>query len=278
VTSRWPAGETDTDLVEGESYAFGMVDVADRPKYDLVNLVRTANLAAARNRLAFQAPVLNAGGTVNNASWAAAAPVAPGSLVSIFGTGLAGTNQTVVTMNGVAVPVIHAFPLQIDAQIPWEMAGQTQAQLSIVTDDLAGNTVSVPLAVYAPGIYTMNGSGSGQGAILLNGTATLAAPGHAARRGTDYVSIYATGLGPVSNPPASGAPASGGTYSQTIDSVNVSIGGAPATVSFAGLAPGWVGLYQVNVAVPADASLGDAAPVVLRMGGITSNTVTMAVQ
>ncbi|HTQ56124.1 MAG TPA: hypothetical protein VMI94_16765 [Bryobacteraceae bacterium] len=278
VAGRGYAGETDTDLVEGESYAFGMVDVADRPKYDLVKLVRTANLAAARNRLAFQAPVLNAGGTVNNASWAAAAPVAPGSLVSIFGTGLAGTNRTVVTMNGVAVPVIHAFPLQIDAQIPWEMAGQTQAQLSIVTDDLAGNTVSVPLAVYAPGIYTMNGSGSGQGAILLNGTATLAAPGHAARRGTDYVSIYATGLGPVSNPPASGAPASGGTYSQTIDSVNVSIGGAPATVSFAGLAPGWVGLYQVNVAVPADASLGDAAPVVLRMGGITSNTVTMAVQ
>ena len=81
--------------------------------------------------------------------------------------------------------------------------GKAQAELSIVTDDLSGNTVSVPLAPVSPGIYSANGSGAGQGAILINGTATLAAPagppynGQPAKRGTDYINIFATGLGPV---------------------------------------------------------------------------------
>jgi len=93
VSGRGFLGEADLDLVEGEDYAFGMVDVSDRPKYDLVNQVRTTNVAMAQRRLAFAPPNLNAGGTVNNASFAAR-PVAPGSLVSIFGTGLSGANQT----------------------------------------------------------------------------------------------------------------------------------------------------------------------------------------
>ena len=278
VSGRGFSGETDTDLVEGESYAFGLVNVADSPKYDLVNLVRSSNLTAAQTRLAFAPPVLNNGGTVNNASWAAGKPVAPGSLVSIFGTGLAGTNQTVLTLGGVPVPIIHALPLQIDAQIPWELAGQSQAQLTIVTDNLTGNTVSVPLATYSPGVYSVNGSGTGQGAILINGTTTLAAPGTPAHRGTDYIDIYATGLGPVSNQPASGVPMPSSPYAQTTSAVTVSIGGAPAPVAFAGLAPGWIGLYQVNLQVPAGAPAGDAVPVALSVGGVSANVVTMAVE
>jgi uncharacterized protein (TIGR03437 family) len=60
--------------------------------------------------------------------------------------------------------------------------------------------------------------------------------------------------------------------------VTVTIGGVPATPSFAGLAPGWVGLYQVNVQVPANAPVGDAVPVALSVGGAVSNQVTIAVQ
>jgi uncharacterized protein (TIGR03437 family) len=153
-----------------------------------------------------------------------------------------------------------------------------------VTDDLSGNTVSVPLAEFSPGLYTATGTGSGQGAILIDGTATLAAPvsgpfaGQPARRGTDYIDIYATGLGPVTNQPSSGAPASASSLSWTTATVTVTIGGVPATPSFSGLAPGWVGLYQVNVQVPANAPVGDAVPVALSMGGVASNQVTMAVQ
>jgi uncharacterized protein (TIGR03437 family) len=291
VSGRGFLGETDLGLVEGEDYAFGMVDVSDSPKYDLVNQVRTTNLAMGQRRLAFAPPSLNIGGTVNNASFAANQPVAPGSLVSIFGTGLSDANQaasgapwpvalgaTALTLGGVPMPLVHAFPLQVDAQVPWELAGQAQAQLAIVTDDLSGNTVSVPLAQFSPGIYTATGSGSGQGAILINGTTTLAAPGQPARRGTDYIDIFATGLGPVTNQPASGAPAPSGPLAQTAYAVTAAIGNVPAAVSFAGLAPGWVGLYQVNVLVPPNAPVGDAVAVTLRVGGVASNPVTMAVQ
>ena len=297
VSGRGFLGETDLDLVEGEDYAFGMVDVADRPKYDLVSQVLATNLAMAQRRLTFAAPSLNSGGTISNASFAANVPVAPGSLVSIFGTGLSDANQTAsgvplpvalgttsLALGGVPMPLIHALPLQVDAQIPWELAGQNQAQLSIVTDDLSGNTVSVPLAPVSPGIYAANGSGAGQGAILINGTATLAAPagppydGQPAKRGLDYINIFATGLGPVTHQPATGAPASSGTLSQTTNTVTVAIGNVPATVPFAGLAPGYVGLYQVNVLVPATAPVGDAVPVALSVAGIAANPVTMAVQ
>jgi uncharacterized protein (TIGR03437 family) len=299
VSGRGFLGETDLDLVEGEDYAFGMVDVADRPKYDLVHQVRTTNLAMAQRRLAFGPPILSAGGIINNASFAINTPVAPGSLVSIFGAGLAGDaalaagpslpfvlGTTALTLGGVPVPLIHAFPTQVDAQVPWEMAGQTSAPLNIVTDDLSGNTVSVPLAEYSPGLYTATGTGAGQGAILINGTATLAAPasgqfaGQPARRGTDYINIFSTGLGPVTNQPASGAPApaSPNPLAQTLATVTVTIGGVPVTPSFAGLAPGWVGLYQVNVQVPANVPVGDAVPVALSVGGVPSNQVTMAVQ
>jgi uncharacterized protein (TIGR03437 family) len=279
VSGRGFLGETDLDLVEGEDYAFGMVDVADRPKYDLVEQVRTTNLAMAQRRLAFAPPKLNAGGTVNNASFAANAPVAPGSLVSIFGTGLASSMSTTsLTLGGLPMPLFHAFSLQIDAQVPWELAQQSQAQLAIVTDDLNGNTVTVPIAQFSPGLYSANGTGAGQGAILINGTTKLAAPGQPAKRGTDYVNIFATGLGPVTHQPATGAPAPSSPLAETTHTVNVTIGNVPATVSFAGLAPGWVGLYQVNVQVPVNAPVGNAVTVVLSVGGVAANQVTMAVE
>lgn len=290
VAGRGFLGAADLDLVEGENYAFGMVDVADRPKYDLVNRVRTTNLAMAQRRLAFAPPSLNTGGVVNNASFAGHTPVAPGSLVSIFGTGLSGANQTApgvplplalgttsLTMGGVPMPLVHAFPLQADAQVPWEVGGQSQAPLTIVTDDLSGNTVTVPLAQFSPGLYSMNGSGAGQGAILINGTAKVAAKGQPAGRG-DYINIFATGLGPVSHQPGTGMPAPVSPLAETTHTVTATIGNVPAQVTFAGLAPGWVGLYQVNVQVPANAPVGDAVPLVLSVGGVVSNPVTMAIQ
>ena len=297
VSGEGSTGETDLDLVEGTNWAFGLVDVTDRPKYDLVNSMRTTNLAMAQRRLAFGPPSLNPGGVIGNASFAANTPVAPGSLVSIFGSDLAGgttlapgpsfpsiLGTTSLTLGGVPVPLVHVFPGQIDAQVPWELAGETSAPLTIVTDDLSGNTVTVPLATYSPGIYTATGTGTGQGAILINGTQTLAAPaggqtpGQPARRGADDVDIFATGLGPVTNQPASGAPAPADSLAWTVAPVTVTIGGVPAIPSFAGLAPGWTGLYQVNVQVPANAPVGDAVPVLVSVGGAVSNQVTMAVQ
>jgi hypothetical protein len=197
VSGRGFLGETDLDLVEGEDYAFGMVDVADRPKYDLVNQVRTTNLAMAQRRLAFAPPSLNTGGTVNNASFAANTPVAPGSLVSIFGTGLSDANQTA---SGVPLPTalgttsltLGGVPSAADPRIPdcrW-----TRRSPGNWLDKLRRNSPSSPTISaatpsacrsrqFSPGIYTATGTGAGQGAILINGTSTLAAPASAVQRG-----------------------------------------------------------------------------------------------
>jgi uncharacterized protein (TIGR03437 family) len=96
----------------------------------------------------------------------------------------------------------------------------------------------------------------------------------------EYLEIYAGGLGPTSNPPADGAAAPGPpNLATTVLQPSVTIGGIPVpTVSYSGLAPGEVGLYQIDVQVPSSVTPGSAVPVVVTINGTTSNTVTIAVQ
>ena len=89
--------------------------------------------------------------------------------------------------------------------------------------------------------------------------------------------LFATGLGAVNNPPDVGRPAQASPLSTTTTSPSVTIGGRAAAVSFSGLAPGFVGLYQVNVTLPDGVAAGDQ-PVVLTIGGISSNTVTLSIR
>jgi uncharacterized protein (TIGR03437 family) len=115
---------------------------------------------------------------------------------------------------------------------------------------------TVSLARFAPGLFPLN-------------------PGTTATAG-QFISIYCTGLGPVSNQPATGMAALVSALSVTTTTPTVTIGGVAALVTFSGLAPGTVGLYQVNVQVPTGVSAG-MVPVILSIGGVTSNTVTIAV-
>src|SRR5262249_47043049 len=147
--------------------------------------------------------------------------------------------------------------------------------------------LSIPgLAFAEPAIFTTSQSGRGQGSVLISNTAILAAPVGSvtglncrpARRG-EYVSIYLTGAGPVSNPPATGAAAGSTPPSlSTLPQVFATIGGVAAPVSYAGLAPGFAGLYQFDVLVPLTTALGDAIPVAVSILGHASNTVTIAIQ
>jgi uncharacterized protein (TIGR03437 family) len=124
-----------------------------------------------------------------------------------------------------------------------------------------------------------------QGAVLIAATGELAAttgriagrPCRPANRG-EWVSIFCTGLGPVNNQPASGASASGNPLSVTLLTPTVTIGRASAVVNFSGLAPGYVGLYQINAQVPLDSTAGRSVPVEVRIGSFTSNTAYIAVQ
>ncbi len=234
-------------------------------------------------------PNVDLNGTVSGASFVA--PVAPGSIAAIFGRNLSiGSANSVLPLpmpvslgqanfavGDVAAPIYFVTPTQVNVQIPWELAALSQATVVATVNGVVSNAGTVPLAVFAPGIFTMNASGSGQGAILVAPTANVATAGTPAARG-GYVSIYCTGLGPVSNQPATGAPAKANPLSFTLTTPTVFIGGTAAQVTYAGLAPGFAGLYQVNAIVPTGIAIGNAVPVTIQMASATSNTATIAVQ
>jgi uncharacterized protein (TIGR03437 family) len=226
---------------------------------------------------------------------ASSAPgMAAGSIASAFGFNLALSEAAAVStplptsLAGSSVqfgswpaPLFFASSTQVNLQIPWELAAQTQASV-VITAGGDTSLQTVNLVRYAPGIFAANGAGTGQGIVLQAGTTLLAAPiatgGLPAAQG-QYLTIYATGLGPVTNQPATGQPAAAsGPLSITTVPATVTIGGVAATVTFAGLAPEFVGVYQVNVQMPAGVASGNAIPLTLTIGGVTSNTVTIAVQ
>ena len=240
-------------------------------------------------------PVFPANGVVNGASFAA--PLAPGMIASLFGTGLASSTALTsgtplpttlagasLQMEGFSAPLFFVSPTQINFQVPWEVQGRTSAALTLTAGGMSvGATVSISSTV--PAIFSTNSTGRGQGAILTSTQEIAAARGaisgratRPARRGED-ISIYCLGLGPVSNTPRTGAATGTNPLSQALTQPSVSIGNVPATVvSFAGLAPSFVGLYQVNAQIPQSALTGDAVSVVLSIGGATSNTVTIAIE
>ena len=233
---------------------------------------------------------------VNGASFAN--PTTGGLIGSIFGTSLAFSTLvaesvplpttlggSTIQINGVAASLFFVSPGQINFQVPWELLGQTQASITVTSNSVMSDPQTINLAPFHPGIFATNSAGTRQGRIAIAATGEVAAPsgsipGQAARpanRG-EFITISCTGLGAVTNPPATGAPASANPLSMTTATPSVTIGGVPGTVSFSGLSPGFVGLNQVNVQVPGNAPTGDAVELVLTIGGVTSNTVTLAVQ
>ena len=224
----------------------------------------------------------------------ASGPLVPGSLATLYGTGLsaftAGATAiplpnslagVTLTMNGTAVPLYYASPTQINFQVPWELATASNAELSVGVAGFTENSVRVPLASVLPAVFT-TGSPDGQAIAVIAGTATFAAPAGSlpgarpAQRG-EYLTIYCSGLGAVTNAPFTGfgGPADGSGTTNTPPTVT--IGDAQASILFAGLAPGLVGVYQVNVQIPGNARTGEAVPLIVSSGGIPSNRATVAI-
>ncbi len=245
------------------------------------------------------APTVNALGVVNNASFAAGSnPVAPGSIAAVFGTNMNDGSSVLfssfgadgrlvttlggaqVTINGSAVPIFYSTPAQLGIQIPADLTGSS-ASIQVTIGGETSAAQMIPLAPVAPGLFSTDQSGQGQGAILIANTNILVAPtgsipGRESRpaKPGDFITIFCTGLGGVSPALADGQP---GTNNTTVEKPSVTIDGVPATLQFSGIAPGFVGLDQVNVQVPAGTRTANDIPVVLTIGGKQSNTVTIAV-
>ena len=131
-----------------------------------------------------------------------------------------------------------------------------------------------------PGVVTLNQSGSGPGAILeqkADGSVTLNSAANPASPG-DALMIYCTGLGTVSPAVAAGSAAPLSSLVYTDGKTSATVGGVNAQVLFSGLAPGWMGLYQVNVLVPGGITPASSVPVVLTTGGSASAPVMVAVR
>jgi len=231
---------------------------------------------------------INPGGVVNDASYAA--PVAPGSVAAVYGGFLLSSPSAAMSLplpvnlsglsmqfeGGSQAPLFYASGGQVNIQVPWELAGQTQSSLVVSVSGQTSAPQVVNLATFAPGIFSVNAQGTGQGAIL-DTSYKLVDTSNPATAGSTYIQIYGTGLGPVSNQPPSGSPATSSQLAETTTTPTVTIGNVPAQVLFSGLAPGFVGLYQVNAQVPAATPSGAAVPVVISIGDKTSNAVTIAV-
>jgi uncharacterized protein (TIGR03437 family) len=153
---------------------------------------------------------------------------------------------------------------QINFQIPQETTSPATISVNRGGADIPAREFSV--APGAPGLFSTDGSGQGQGAILHAGTSQLANASRPARAG-DLLEIYLTGLNSECEP-----------EQPCVQVPEVTVGGAAASVTFAGRAPGFVGLDQINIRVPAGVASGGAVPVRVAHLGRLSNEVTISVE
>jgi uncharacterized protein (TIGR03437 family) len=187
-----------------------------------------------------------------------------------------------LTIPGLApIALFYVSPLQINFQVPFnQFFGSTPTTLTVTQGELS-NTLNITLVPYAPALFTTSSQGTGQATALVGGSLaapTGASPGSRPAQPGETVSVFCTGLGNVTNAPIPGAPALSDPLSHTIGTPIVTLGGQRVSVTFSGLAPGFAGSYQVNIQIPSGAPSGSAVPMVLTIGGVTSNTATIAVE
>jgi uncharacterized protein (TIGR03437 family) len=241
-------------------------------------------------------PAMQLNAVVNAASNVGGA-VSPGEIVTLYGANIGpaaavgfqvNANGTyaktlggaTVLFDGNPAGVTYASAVQINAVAPYGLAPGATTQVQVQYQGVLSNAVSVPVQAAQPGLFTVDSSGFGGGAIL-NQDYSLNSSGNPAPRGT-VVMIYSTGGG-LTNPPGADAtitPAPPPLYLLKTSPVTVTIGGVAATVSFSGAAPSQIaGLTQINAQVPAGVTPGTKVPVIVTIGTWQSQSgVTMAVE
>ena len=212
-------------------------------------------------------------GVVNAASFAPPTyPIAPGTLVSLFGTELAPDSMQAsaiplpttlgpvsVTVNGILAPLFFVSAGQVNLQIPFAVAG-SKATIVVTNGGVPSNEVLVPLAPSSPGIFSVSQSGAGPG-VITHADFRLVTSVNPAQPG-ETVIIFLTGLGDL-NPPVDDGDLPAGLSRAVDPTVQVFFGGEAGEVSFAGAAPCCVALYQINVTIPLIVFTGPAIPVAI---------------
>ena len=219
----------------------------------------------------FIARVQPAAGAVDTLS------VAADSLVSIFGTNLAERSEavvslplptrlagTTVTADGEPIPLLFAGPGQINAYLPAGLVGLVQIRVS---NPLGEHTINLLLDAAVPAVFSIDGTGTGLAAAIDAVSGELLSATNPVSRG-GFVSLFVTGLGETT---------SSNGFEVAKRTPTVTVGGAAALVLFAGRAPGFVGLNQVNIEIPTEVNPGEAVAIVLTSGKRKGNQVALPI-
>jgi uncharacterized protein (TIGR03437 family) len=237
--------------------------------------------------------------SVVNAASGNAVSIAPGEIVTIFGSGLGpatpvlaqpGSNGrfgtqlagTTVSFNGTNGPLIYSSSTQVSAIVPYSLPIGAAANVSVTYQGQTFTTASaIPIAATIPGIFTLDSTGVGHAAAVnqdnsINGPTSPARPG-------SIIALYVTGEGPTTPAGVDGKPATA-PLPKPVQTVFVTIAGQSVPVTYAGGAPGLVaGLMQVNAQIPANILNPFTGPVaipVVVLVGITPSqsnvTITVA--
>jgi uncharacterized protein (TIGR03437 family) len=230
---------------------------------------------------------------VNGANFAATA-VSPGELVAIFGKNL-GPSQlihsqvdsnsqvgatlagTQLLFSGIRAPLLYVSANQVGAVVPFGLPGPN-TQVQVLYQSVPSSSTTVPVIPATPALFSIDGTGTGSGAILnqdgsLNSADNPAAPG-------SVVILYATGAGNLKPSASDGSVIGTPPFPRPVLPVTVFIGKQTAEVLYAGAAPGMVaGVLQMNVRIPDTTPPGSSVPVAFMVGNYSSsNSVTLAVQ
>jgi uncharacterized protein (TIGR03437 family) len=258
-----------------DSYAeFAVPTVANGKVY--VGTLDSVTMYGARIGVA---PVI--GGVANAASYEAQA-LAPGSLVAIFGTELSMITASApsvplpvsladvsIQVNGFPAPLLYISPGQINAQLPAELSEGT-AQMVVSVAGVPSAAFNIDIQASAPGIFTASGTAA---AINLDGGVN--GPTEPVPVGS-AISVFLTGTAPLEANVVDGAAALPGSTANAAANVSATLGGEPAPVLYAGPAPNFVGLIQVNLTVPALPT--GSFPLVITVNGKATNPALVYVQ
>jgi len=209
--------------------------------------------------------------------------VAPGGLISVFGTNLSPVNMasseiplptalanSCLSVNGQPVPVLFVSPDQVNAQLPFQAIGDVTVILR--TPGGISNNYNLVIEPNAPSVFLGSaGPETNIPTVVRNDDNQLVTPSNPIhRKSNTALVIYLTGLGQTTPAVATGQPAPFNPLALTLVQPTVTLGGVNLPVLYAGLAPGLVGVDQINVTVPFTVPDGMAVPLVITAGSVST--------
>jgi uncharacterized protein (TIGR03437 family) len=240
-------------------------------------------------------PTVSPDGTVNNLNPVGGAPLSPGTIAQVYGTGLATSsnstgaaplpmtfNNTFALVGSTQAPLYFLSSGQINIQIPYEAPATQQVPIVLSVNNALTLPVMLSIVPATPGVLSADDGPTtpdvqNDAHIIAQHSAdfSLVSSSNPAKPG-EYLVMYLVGMGPTNPSVPSGAATPSSPFSPVVNQPTVTVASQPSTVAFAGLTPGFVGLYQINFQVPPSANAGELE-VDVTQNGVAANPTLLPV-